>query len=44
MDPTNSGNTRHRTEYTNGDDWICDQSERGMEWNEKFMTKRKCHE
>ena len=41
MTPTNLGNTRHRTEYTDGDDGRCDQLERGREGNESCMTKGK---
>ena len=34
MTPPTSGNERHRTEYTNGDDGRYDKSERGREGNE----------
>ena len=41
MNPTNSGNARHRTEYTDGDDGRYDKSDRERERRESILNERR---
>ena len=44
MTPPNSGNARHRTDYTDDDDGICEKSEKGREGIEACIILGKIHE